>query len=124
MADAIGIDIKLNTGDLGYTMTGDLMIVEDLDNIWQVVTLRLTTTLGTYIFATDYGTKLGQFVDEPITTDLENEIMAEAKTTILQDSRITSVSNMQVTQDSGLTLSFSIKTINGSTKSGSVTIGG
>ena len=126
---AIGVDIKLTRGDLGYTRAGDLALVGDVspeDNIWQAVVLRLTTILGTHLFAPNYGTRLGQYVDEPVTDDLESAIIAEAKTTILQDPRVASVSNMvmDASQNDQLSLSFSFTTISGQSKSGTVSIGG
>ncbi len=125
---SIGVDVKLNSGDLGYTQSGDLDLVghiEPTDNIWQAVALRLTTTLGTYLFAPGYGTLLGQYIDEPITADLGGKIITEAQTTILQDTRVASVNNMQISQGSGnISLSFTIVTVSGGTKSGTVPIGG
>ena len=122
--DTAGTDIKLNTGDLGYTITGDLALIDGIDNVWQSITLRLTTILGTNLFAQNYGTKLGQYVDEPITDNLLSKMKTEIKNTILADKRVKTVSNLQVIQDKGLILSFTITTINGISKSGTVKVGG
>jgi len=124
MSDSIGTELKLNNGDLAYTMDGNLMLVEGIDNIWQSVTLSLTTTKGTNVFNSKYGTLLGKYVDEPITELLESKIASEVETTVLQDPRVTKVSNINVTGNNGLTVSFSILTISGEAKSGSVTVGG
>ncbi len=124
----IGVDLKLANGDLGYTLNGDLDLVgqnEPTDNVWQAVALRLTTALGTNLFADNYGTNSGQYVDEPLTADLQAKIKSEVETTILQDPRVSAVSNMTISQGTeSLTLSFSITTVSGSTQSGTVQIGG
>ena len=124
----IGVDIKLNSGDLGYTQSGDLDLVGQVnpaDNVWQAVALRLATTLATHLFASNYGTLMGQYVDEPITDDLQAQIEAEARKTILQDSRVASITSLTVTPGTGsITVAASIVTVSGDTVSGSVTIGG
>lgn len=117
-------DLKLTSGDLEGTINGGLALVSDLDDIWQSVILRLTTTLGTNIFAPNYGTRLGQYVDEPLTDDLKEKIYTEIKTTILQDPRVKSVSNIQVVQNNGFLISLTIVAVTGGIKSGSVQIGG
>lgn len=122
--NAVYTDLKLTSGDLEGTINGGLALVNDLDAIWQSVILRLTTTLGTNIFAPNYGTRLGQYVDEPLTDDLKEKIYIEVKTTILQDPRVKSVSNIQVVQNNGFLISLTIIAVTGGIKSGSVQIGG
>jgi phage baseplate assembly protein W len=117
-------DLKLTSGDLEGTINGGLALVSDLDAIWQSVILRLTTTLGTNIFAPNYGTRLGRYVDEPLTDDLKEKIYTEVKTTILQDPRVKSISNIQVVQNNGFLIYLTIVAVTGGIKSGSVQIGG
>ena len=122
----IGVDIRLRKGDLGYTQSGDLDLIGNIDpleNIWQAVCLRLTIKRGTYPFGNKYGSTLGNYVDESLTDELKNRIITEAKQTILEDSRVASVLSLSVTQgDTSLNLTFSITTVTGRTKSGTVTI--
>lgn len=117
-------DLKLNSGDLQHTINGGIALVSGIDSIWQSVILRLTTTLGTNIFAPNYGTRLGQYVDEPLMDDLKEKIYNEIKTTVLQDPRVKSVSNIQVVQNNGFIVSLTIVAVDGVIKSGSVQIGG
>lgn len=125
----LGVDLLFDQGDLGYTNTGDLALVgqvNPVDNIWQAVRLRLLTSLGSYLFTTDYGTNLRQFVDEPITDALKKQIRSEVETTILQDTRVNSIVNLSVSNPIGNTIqiSFGIITIHGDSKYGAIELGG
>ena len=127
---AIGVDIKLNQGDLGYTVNGDLDLVGNVnpaDNVWQAVVLRLLTTLGTYIFENGYGTHARQYVDEPMTDDLKQKIRNETNTTGLSDPRVKKIVNLTVDDSStpgAYQISFGILTVGGYSASGSVVVGG
>jgi phage baseplate assembly protein W len=118
----IGVDIKLNGNDLGVTQSGDLALIgqdNSADNVWQAVWLRLITTLGTYLFADEYGTQARQFIDEPITDKLLAALTTEASNTISQDPRVASISNLKVVQvDARIQISFGITTVSGSSAYG------
>lgn len=118
----IGVDIKLNGNDLGVTQSGDLDIIgqdDSADNVWQAVWLRLMTTLGTYLFADQYGTQARQFIDEPITDKLMAALKTEVSNTISTDPRVANISNLQVAQSgSQIQVSFGIATVSGSSKYG------
>jgi len=126
---SIGVDLKLTDGDLTCTNTGDLALVGDIDpaeNIWQAVSLRLITALGTYLFAKNYGTRVKQYIDEPITDDLVRKIKTEVNSTILQDSRVKAIANLKIDLSTldAINISFGIITINGGSRYGTVLIGG
>lgn len=118
----IGVDIKLDNNDLGVDSNGDLALIgqdNSADNVWQAVWLRLLTTLGTYLFADNYGTKARQTVDEPITDKILASLKTQISTTISQDPRVASISKLTVTQNgSNIEVSFGITTINGSSAYG------
>jgi phage baseplate assembly protein W len=116
-------DVKLNNGDLAYSSSGDLLLVSDIDDVWQAAVLRVNTVLGTYLFQSTYGTKLGQYIDEPYTSDLEGKIASEITNTLQNDSRITSINNVQVNLGTGTNVSLVIKTPYG-VKAGNIPIGG
>ncbi|MHB1651675.1 MAG: contractile injection system sheath initiator [Desulfitobacteriaceae bacterium] len=122
----IGVDIRLRKGDLGYTQTGDLDLignVDPLENMWQAVELRLNTIRGKYYFIKKFGSNLGTYVEEPLTDNLAPSIEADAKNAILEDPRIASLANFNaVIQANSITLNFTITTATGQSKSGSVTI--
>jgi phage baseplate assembly protein W len=126
---AIGVDLKLqNDGDLGATSTGDLDLAGDnksIDNLVQSVRLRIITTLGTNYFSDGFGSNIRQYVDEPLTDDLQKQIRTEVQDTVLRDSRVQAISNISISEGSNSwVLSFAITAVNGETQSGSVTIGG
>lgn len=118
------IDLKLNSGDLGYTNTGDLDITSGIDAIWQSISLRLQTSLGSNLFDSSYGGSIGNFVDEPITDDMKKLITSEANNIISQDERVQSVTNIIVENDNGISLTFGITTSDGNSKTGTVMMGG
>ena len=119
----IGVDIELNGNDLGVTQSGDLALigqVDSADNVWQAVWLRLMTTLGTYLFADEYGTQARQYVDEPITDEVLTALTTEISDTISQDQRVASISNLTVKENDSkqIAISFGIVTISGSSTYG------
>ena len=119
----IGVDIELNGNDLGVTQSGDLALigqVDSADNVWQAVWLRLMTTLGTYLFADEYGTQARQYVDEPITDEVLTALTTEISDTISQDPRVASISNLTVKENDSkqIAISFGIVTISGSSTYG------
>lgn len=125
----IGVDLRLTNGDLGYTNRGDLALIGDIEpinNIWQATIIRLTTTLGTYLFANNYGTQAKQFVDEPITDSLKQRLKTEINKTILQDPRIKAMVNLTIDLSipSVIQVSFGIISITGASKYGTATING
>ena len=124
----IGSDLKLNNGDLAYTSRGDLDLVgvtNPKDNMTQAINLRLSTQLGTYQFASDYGSNLGKYVDEPITPKLETDIQSEVKTTLAKDLRIDTVGTVQVsTSGDTVQVQLTATTKTGITVSTAIPIGG
>jgi len=120
----IGVDLRLHNGDLGYSQLGDIDMIGDQDpteNVWQAVVLRLTTIRGENYFVSEFGSNSGSFVDEPLTDNLKSRIEADAKNAILEDPRIASIVNFSVTQDgNSLLMTFTIITMTGQTKTGSV----
>jgi phage baseplate assembly protein W len=125
---AIGVDIALNSGDLGYGQGGDLSLIGDAapsDNVWQAINLRLITVLGTYNWQNGYGTLLGNFVDEPVTDDLQIQIEQEIKKNVLLDPRVVAITNLQLSFDSGsITVQLTVVDATGVTSSGSASVGG
>ena len=124
----IGVDLKLDT-DLNIDSNGDLMLIgqtNSADNVWQAVWFRIMTTLGSYLFADNYGTKAKQMVDDSITDSMIAKLKTQIQQTIAADARVQQVSNLSVTQDTDNTshviVSFGIVTINGQTSYGTQTL--
>jgi phage baseplate assembly protein W len=124
---AIGVDIYLNGGDLGYGQGGDLSLVGNVtpsSNIWQAINLRIITVLGSYNWQNGYGTLLSQYVDEPITDDLQTQIELEVKKTILQDQRVAAITNLGIVSTTGtISISLSIVDTSGIASSGTIAVG-
>lgn len=125
----IGVDVKLINGDLGNTSIGDLDLVgnsDPMDNMRQAINLRLNTPLGKYYFAQGYGTQGGGYVDEPDTDANRKALEAEAKATILQDSRIARVTSITVIEGdtNQVKLNYSAITQSGTKLSGTAQMGG
>jgi phage baseplate assembly protein W len=114
----IGVDLKLDS-DLQADTKGDLMLVgqsNSADNVWQAVWLRIITTLGTYLFADNYGTQAREMVDEPITASMLSTLKSQIRDTISSDPRVASLTKLTVEQDtdtlSHIKVGFGIITIN------------
>jgi phage baseplate assembly protein W len=129
---AIGVDICLTStavpGDLALTPSGDLQLIGNtvpLQNIWQATILRLITTLRTYIFAetTDYGTKARQFIDQPMTATVQQQLQTEITNTILQDPRIKQVNTLTVVASPSNPQGY-VVTLNFMARSSNQSIGG
>ena len=104
---SIGIDLCLTSaavpGDLAVTPAGDLMLIGNiapLQNLWQATILRLITTLGTYLFASQYGTKARQFIDQPMTDSVQQQLQTEITNTVLSDPRIRQINTLNVVASS------------------------
>jgi phage baseplate assembly protein W len=125
------VDLRLDhTGDLAVTPSGDLDLVGNavpIQNIWQAVTLRLLTTLGTYLFQDGYGTLLRRFVAQPMTPSLRQQIKNEVNTTVLADPRVKQITRLEVAQSTdpqGYQIALSIVTVSSQTIGGTLTVTG
>jgi len=124
----INVDIRLNDGDIGYSAQGDLDIVGNAipaDNVWQAVVLRLMTSLGTYLFAEDYGTRLRQYVEEPMTAALKKSITAQISATVTACEKVKKITSLTVTASDdpqGYVINLCILTNSNQTVNGSISM--
>lgn len=128
---AIGVDIRLDiAADLAVTPGGDLDLVGNsvpMHNVWQATALRLSTTLGTYFFAEGYGTKLRRYIDQPVTTNLQQTIQTEINSTVLADPRVQKIQRLDVTPSTtppGYVVRLDILTSSSQSIGGTLTITG
>lgn len=124
----IGVDFKLSD-DIQIDTTGDLQLIGQnnaADNVWQAVWLRIITTLGTYLFAKNYGTTVKQAIDDPITSQRLTNLKNQIRNSITADNRVASLNNLSVEQDSNalnhIVVSFGIITVNGQSSYGTATL--
>ncbi|GIM47045.1 hypothetical protein DNHGIG_25940 [Collibacillus ludicampi] len=90
--DPLGTDLRLDSnGDLVLTMSGSLDAVTHEENVAQTVRVNLTTLPYTYLWGTNVGTLLAQYVDAPITESLKKEIKNIVMEKVSADQRILEV---------------------------------
>lgn len=93
--DPLGTDIQLGTnGDILPSMSGSLLTVSDVDNVSQSVRTNITTLPASYLWGSTVGTDLAKYVDEPITSRVEQLIKTTIQSKLDQDKRVTKVENI------------------------------
>lgn len=110
--DPLGTDLALGTnGDLTLTMSGSLDVATDADNAAQAVRINMTTTPVTYLWGNDVGTLLAQYVDAPITQDLQNTIINAVTELVESDPRILQVEAVTIDTSVTDTLMITIQAV-------------
>ncbi|NRD80278.1 hypothetical protein HPT25_23430 [Bacillus sp. BRMEA1] len=95
--DPLGTDIQLDAnGDLVITISGSLQTVSNEDNVQQALRVNTTTVPDTYLWDEEIGSYLLNYVDEPITPEIEKEIISIVTEKALEDDRILDVSEVIV----------------------------
>jgi phage baseplate assembly protein W len=95
--DPLGTDLQLDAnGDLVIDRSGSLQTVTAEENVQQALRVNLATSPDTYLWDEDVGTHLVEYVDEPITSEMEKEIIAIVTDKALEDDRILDVSEVIV----------------------------
>lgn len=90
--DPLGTDLRLDSnGDLVLTMSGSLDAVTHEENVAQAVRVNLTTLPYTYLWGTNVGTLLAQYVDAPITDAMKKEIKNIVMEKVSADQRVLEV---------------------------------
>lgn len=92
--DPLGTDLELNVnGDLVLTPQGDIELVSGVQNVKQMIRVRLQTRPDSYIFGTDLGSELGQTIDAPLSNKTQQDIQ-QFTTQALQDPRISNIDSV------------------------------
>lgn len=90
--DPLGTDLALDSnGDLILTPQGDVQTVSELDNIKQMIRVRLQTIPDSYLFGFDLGSQLGETVDEPLSPSTQKLIEQYTINALEADPRIVQV---------------------------------
>jgi len=119
--DVLGTDISLDdTGDLEVAEYCDYVVVEGTPNMGQAVQARLKEDNGTRIRLSNYGIiRRGGGVDVFSMAIL----LASIQTTLLDDPRISSVSNMEITLDgTAVYISFDLQLATGGVASYTISL--
>lgn len=110
--DVLGTDIDMTGGDLAVGSSGDYLTVTDLENLVQALNNRLSEELGSRVRLTQYG--ISTAVGFPINSSASiSYLMANVADTVLQDPRVSDVSNLALTvSDDRVLVTMDIRTIN------------
>lgn len=107
--DPLGTDLALDSnGDLIISPQGDLALQTQTNNVLQMISTRVQTIPGTYIFGNDLGSELGQLVDEPITDAVQKRAFQYINAALIVDPRVIQVIKVSVQQGNGDQLIASI----------------
>jgi nucleoid-associated protein YgaU len=103
---SLGVDLKLDGNfDLALTSSGDLDLIGSTDNLAQAILLKLSYEKGDLILYPSIGVGLDIGEKFPALKDIQDGIVAS----ILQDSRVDKISDLNISQDNGaLFLNFTI----------------
>lgn len=95
---SLGSDLKLTSDfDLSLTSSGDLEIVSGADNMAQAVLLKLSYEPGEVIRYPEMGAGLQPGIKTPPLEDIQDNLV----NTLLQDTRIRTISNLSIRQENG-----------------------
>lgn len=107
--DPLGTDIKLDpNGDLVITLSGSLEVVKQQDNVSQSVRTNLMTIPSMYLWGKNVGSSLAQYVDQPITPAMEQQIKNLITEKVSKDTRIIQVLNVNIDDSQRDTLIITI----------------
>ncbi|KEO82097.1 hypothetical protein [Tumebacillus flagellatus] len=94
--DPLGTDLHLDeSGDLTSTVSGSLELVTGVANAAQAARINLQTNTYSYLWGTSVGSKLGEYIDQPLTESVLQQIRNLVVETISQDPRILGVQGVE-----------------------------
>lgn len=95
--DPLGTDIVLDSnGDLAIDTSGSFQTLSNNENVQQALRILLATAPNTYYWDDNVGSNLVNYVNEPITSQLEQEITSLVTEKALEDSRIIEVTQVLI----------------------------
>lgn len=110
--DPLGTDIKLDpNGDLVLTMSGSLGVVTQQDNVAQSVRTNLMTAPYTYLWGKNVGSTLAQYVDQPITPAMKQQIKNLITEQVSKDPRIIQILSVNIDDSQRDTLIITISAL-------------
>ena len=109
--DRYGKDIRINSdGNLEISSSGDLLVVNGIENIIQHISLYLETAIGTYLHAINFG--FTRYMGSTFNSVVLTLIDIELKNILLSDERVQEITeyNTTLTGD-GLQIDAVLQTI-------------
>jgi phage baseplate assembly protein W len=96
--DPYGTDLALDeNGDLMLTTQGDVALSTQLDNVLQMIRVRLQTMPDTYLFGSDLGSELHSMIDAPLNPQNKKLIENYVIRALQPDPRIVQVNVIDIT---------------------------
>jgi phage baseplate assembly protein W len=90
----LGKDIRLFETQIQFT-SNDFSFVEDKNNLYQAILVRLQTIKGEY-FVKNYGSNLNDVFGQPRNELLKSRVIGYVSECLLQEPRIDSIENIEV----------------------------
>ena len=70
------------------------------ENVRSAIQNRILTTKGQVPFRPEYGLKLKQFLSEPLTREIQDQILSLLREEILKDPRVESIKSIRIESNS------------------------
>jgi phage baseplate assembly protein W len=97
--DPLGTDFALDSnGDVQVTMSGSIETVCHQDNVAQAIRVNLMTNPHSYLWGDFVGTRLAEYVDQPLTESLKRSVQAIIFGAVESDPRIQAVQDVRIEQ--------------------------
>ena len=97
--DPLGTDFALDSnGELQITMSGAIETVCQKDNVAQAIRVNLMTNPHSYLWWDFVGTRLAEYVDQPLTESLKRSVQAIIFGAVESDPRIQAVQDVRIEQ--------------------------
>jgi phage baseplate assembly protein W len=95
--DPLGTDLHLDQdGDLLLTLSGSLDLLSGQANVGQAARVHLQTLPHTYLWGTSVGSKLAEYVEQPLTDRIKLQIQNLATDTLSRDPRILGIAGIEL----------------------------
>ena len=97
--DPLGTDLALDeNGDLQVAMYGSVATVDQQENVAQAVRISLMTIPYTYLWGDQVGSRLAEWIDQPLTENLVRNVQTIVLEHLQSDPRILNVQEVRVEQ--------------------------
>lgn len=95
------VDALFEGGDFALTTSGDLALVEGLQNLRDAIGRRLITRSGQVVFRPEYGIGIIDFVARPNSERNKQDMINRVRANLMDDSRVEKILSLTATQQPG-----------------------
>lgn len=89
----LGVDVKI-TGDYEKSATGDVQLIDGLQNLKEAIYRRILTTPGEVIHRPSYGVGLKRYTNRPSNIYNQQELANAIRLNILNEQRIERINSI------------------------------